>query len=217
MNERVVIVEDGVVAGNAYDKYGTRNPLARAMVSGFLETLRKLVQATGAREVHEVGCGEGHLSVRLARQGLKVRGSDFSRQVVEQARRNAQAAGVDITFQAASIYDLRPPEAAAELVICCEVLEHLPEPDRALEILASLARPHLIVSVPREPVWRMLNLARGKYWRQWGNTPGHLNHWSKPAFLSFLSRRLEIVESCSPFPWTMARCRSRQQDVREHH
>lgn len=205
------------MAGNAYDKYGTRNPLARAMVGGFLETLRRLVRATGARDVHEVGCGEGHLSLLLAKEGLNVRGSDFSRQVVERARRNAQTAGVPVSFQVTSVYDLHPPEAAAELVVCCEVLEHLPEPDKALAILASLARPHLIVSVPREPVWRVLNLARGKYWPQWGNTPGHLNHWSKHAFLGFLSRRLEIVESRSPFPWTMARCRSRQQDVREYH
>ena len=38
---------------------------------------------------------------------------------------------------------------------------------------------HLLVSVPREPLWRALNMLRGAYWRALGNTPGHLNHWSK--------------------------------------
>lgn len=43
-----IIVEQGIVAGNAYDKYGTRNPLARAMMSHFLRSLCELVRATGA-------------------------------------------------------------------------------------------------------------------------------------------------------------------------
>jgi 2-polyprenyl-3-methyl-5-hydroxy-6-metoxy-1,4-benzoquinol methylase len=211
--ERKIIVEDGIVAGNAYDKYGTRNPLARAMMNHFLQTFRELVRNTGASAVHEVGCGEGHLAVLLAREGLKVRASDFSHQVMAQARQNAQAAGADVAFEISSIYDLRPLSAAADLVVCCEVLEHLPEPERALDILASLARPHLIVSVPREPVWRLLNLARGKYLGQWGNTPGHLNHWSRRSFLRFIQRRLEVVECRSPFPWTMLRCRVRTNSL----
>ena len=206
MKEHSLIVEEGIVAGNAYDKYGTRNPLARAMMNGFLRSLRQMVKATGAREVHEIGCGEGHLSVLLAQAGLKTRASDFSKQVVDQARQNARAASVDVSFAATSIYDLNPADGA-ELVVCCEVLEHLPDPGRALEILAGLARPHLLVSVPREPIWRILNVARGKYVGQWGNTPGHLNHWSRHSFLRFISRRLEIVECRSPFPWTMVRCR----------
>ena len=39
----------------------------------------------------------------------------------------------------------------------------------------------LLVSVPREPLWRGLNMARGAYMRDLGNTPGHVNHWSKRA------------------------------------
>lgn len=208
MKGNAIIVEEGVVAGNVYDKYGTQNPLARAMMNGFLRTLRKLVRTTGARVVHEVGCGEGYLCVMLASEGLKVRRSDFSAQIIERARRNARTAGVDVSFQTTSIYDLRPPETGAELIICCELLEHLSEPGRALEILAALARPHLIVSVPREPIWRLLNMARGKYLSQWGNTPGHLNHWSSRSFLRFLSQQMEIVECRLPFPWTMVRCKA---------
>jgi 2-polyprenyl-3-methyl-5-hydroxy-6-metoxy-1,4-benzoquinol methylase len=210
MKEHQLIIEEGIVAGNAYNKYGTKNPLARAMMNGFKKSLLELVRATGAREVHEIGCGEGHLSVFLSQAGLQIRGSDFSTQVIAQARKNIHSAKLNVPLEIASIYDLRPPAAAAELIICCEVLEHLSEPERALDVLASLARPHLIVSVPHEPVWRVLNMARGKYWPHWGNTPGHLNHWSRDAFLKFLSQRLEIVECRSPFPWTMVHCRARQ-------
>jgi hypothetical protein len=85
----------------------------------------------------------------------------------------------------------------------------VPDPARALAVLSTLARPHLIVSVPREPLWRLLNLARGHYWHALGNTPGHLQHWSTPAFLHLLQQHLEVVELRTPLPWTMARCRAR--------
>ena len=40
---------------------------------------------------------------------------------------------------------------------------------------------------PREPLWRGLNIARGAYLKDLGNTPGHLNHWSKRGFVALLS------------------------------
>lgn len=194
--------------GNVYDKYATRNPIERRLVAGFLDALEDLVDRTGAREAHEVGCGEGELTLRLARRGLRARGSDVSPEVVAEAERRAEAAGLSVPFKAAGIGDLEPAADAAELVLCCEVLEHVEDPGGALERLRRLASPWLIVSVPREPLWRGLNLARLSYVGALGNTPGHLNHWSKRAFLEFLSERLEVVETRSPLPWTMALCRA---------
>jgi len=62
---------------------------------------------------------------------------------------------------------------------------------------------HLLVSVPREPLWRALNVARGAYVRQLGNTPGHVNHWSRRGIAALLARHGEVVEARSPFPWSM--------------
>ena len=81
----------------------------------------------------------------------------------------------------------------------------------ALATLASLARPWLIVSVPREPIWRALNLARLKYVADMGNTPGHLSHWSKRGFVELLDSRVDVIEVRSPLPWTMALCRARSR------
>ena len=52
-------------------------------------------------------------------------------------------------------------------------------------------------------MWRALNTARGAYVRELGNSPGHLNHWSKRGFVSLVSRYGEVQEIRSPFPWTM--------------
>jgi SAM-dependent methyltransferase len=193
--------------GNVYDKYGTSNPIARRLMAGFMGQLDELVERTGAREAHEVGCGEGELAIRLARRGIRMRGTDAFPQVLEEARNRADAAGVEIDFEAVPVEELDPAHHAAELVLCCEVLEHLDDPERALDVLASLARPWLLASVPREPLWRALNLARFSYVGELGNTPGHLNHWSRSDFVRFLTRRFEVVEVRSPTPWTMVLCR----------
>jgi 2-polyprenyl-3-methyl-5-hydroxy-6-metoxy-1,4-benzoquinol methylase len=178
-------------------------------VRGFLERLEDLVERTGAREAHEIGCGEGELSIRLARGGLRVRGSDASAEVIDEARRRADRAGAQVEFRAAPVEALDPARDSAELVVCCEVMEHLPHPEAALEKVAALASPWAIVSVPREPLWRFLNLARLRYVSTLGNTPGHLQHWSRRGFVDYLARRLDVVELHAPLPWTMALCRRR--------
>jgi SAM-dependent methyltransferase len=203
----VTKVEAGDRGGNVYDKYGTANPIERRLVAGFMANLDELVERSGAREAHEVGCGEGEVSIRLAQRGIRVRGTDAFPGVLEEARRRAAAAAVEIDFEAAPVEQLVPDRHAAELVVCCEVLEHLDDPERGLEVLAGLARPWLIASVPREPLWRALNLARLSYVSDLGNTPGHLSHWSKAGFERFLRERFEVVEVRSPLPWTMALCR----------
>lgn len=160
------------------------------------------------RPFYEVGCGEGMLSLRLLAKGLHVRGSDVEADIVEEANHRAGALGFSQPFLTRNLYELEPSEAA-DLVICCEVLEHVPEPDPALYRLAKLARSHLLVSVPREPLWRVLNMARGKYLSTLGNTPGHINHWSSSKFIATLSERFEVLAVRKPLPWTMALCRQR--------
>ena len=142
------------------------------------------MRRSGARQVHEVGCGEGFLARRLASVGYQVRGSDLSAATIAEARRHSAGITPPIAFQVADLYRLDPDRDAAELIVCCEVLEHLPDPERAWTCSGRLARPHLIASVPREPLWRILNVARGRYWSELGNTPGHLQHWSRTTFIA---------------------------------
>ncbi len=85
-----------------------------------------------------------------------------------------------------------------------EVLEHVPEPEATVAEMARVASRWLLVSVPREPLWRGLNMARGAYWRSLGNTPGHVNHWSRRSFVAMLGRYGTVAEVRSPFPWTAA-------------
>ena len=88
-------------------------------------------------------------------------------------------------------------------VVGIEVLEHVPDPEHTVAEMARVASSHLLVSVPREPLWRALNVARGAYLRDLGNTPGHVNHWSKVGFCSLLQNYGRVHEVRKPFPWTM--------------
>lgn len=197
------------IGGNLYPKYHTRNPIARWLVASFIKSFQELTARSGAREVLEIGCGEGYLSTLVAANGRRVRGVDVSPAVIEIARRNATPTTGELRFDVASLFEMDPERDSAELVVCCEVLEHLEEWEKALGILASLARPYLLVSVPREPIWRVLNIARGKYLSELGNTPGHVQHWSRSAFLGVVERYVKVLEVRTPLPWTMALCRAR--------
>lgn len=196
-------------AGNYFDKYGSRNPIVRWMMSGFLDAFTDLVDRADVSEVLEIGCGEAELSIHMARKGLKVRGCDIAPEAIGEARSRVRAAGAEVELWTQRLEDFKGRTDRAPLVVCCEVLEHLEESESGLEILSQLADPWLLCSVPREPLWRVLNLARLRYVGDLGNTPGHVNHWSKRGFTRFVSQRFDVVESRSPLPWTMLLCRRR--------
>lgn len=205
--------EDGIVIGNTYDKYGTSNPVARWLMNGFDEALTNLVETIAPESIHEVGCGEGYWVSRWTGQGIDARGTDFSTQVIDMARTNARARGQDETrYEVRSLYDVTPERDSAALIVCCEVMEHLEEPERALGALQSIVTDDLIVSVPREPLWRVLNVMRGKYLADFGNTPGHLQHWSTRSIASLLGKHFEVVKVLTPLPWSMIHCRRRTKN-----
>ncbi|MCE5232024.1 MAG: methyltransferase domain-containing protein [Mizugakiibacter sp.] len=197
-------------AGNYYDKYGTKNPIARALMAGFLNSFDGLLAQCGeAKTALEVGCGEGELSIRVAKRGIRVSGFDISPEIVDEARRRSAAAGVSLSLRSDSIFNLRRDRDRADLIVCCEVMEHVDDPESAVDRLYEVCGHRLITSVPREPIWRMMNLMRGKYIRNLGNTPGHVQHWTTRGFMKLIGRRFKVIEVRTPLPWTMALCEPR--------
>ena len=205
------ISEDGVIIGNTYNKYQSENWVVRRIMGSFDNALSGLVDKCDPQAIHEVGCGEGYWVVRWLQEGRDARGSDFSEKVIEMAKSHAAQNSVEPSrFTVRSVYDVDPAKDMADLVVCCEVMEHLDEPTRALDALQKIVKKDLIISVPREPLWRILNTARGKYVRDLGNTPGHVQHWSKRGIIKTVEPFFDIVEVLSPLPWTMIHCRCRR-------
>jgi ubiquinone/menaquinone biosynthesis C-methylase UbiE len=199
----VTVSEDGVITGNTYDKYGSSNPAVRRLMASFERTLDELMQQAEPSSLLDVGCGEGVLVQRWAQSlpDKRLVGIDLVEESIQAGWADHQAPNLEYrTMPAENL-----PFAANEfdLATAIEVLEHVPDPEHTLDEMARCAERHLLVSVPREPLWRMLNMARGAYIPKLGNTPGHLNHWSKRSFTKLLSRYGQVTEARSPFPWTM--------------
>jgi ubiquinone/menaquinone biosynthesis C-methylase UbiE len=192
-----------VPTGNTYDKYGSTNPVVRRLMAGFEGTLAELFEQAAPGSVLDVGCGEGVLTERWAsrlRTG-RVVGLDLEDPKLQSEWASRQRENLE--FRSGSADALPFENDAFELVAAIEALEHIPDPVRTVGEMARVASRHLLVSVPREPLWRMLNVARGAYVRELGNTPGHVNHWSKRSFIAMLEQFGSVVEARSPFPWTM--------------
>lgn len=184
-----------------HEKYQSQNPISRYLIRNFLDNLYQLVEPLKITSLIDVGCGEGMVLNHLAPlvQNISCRAIDLDPAEVEDAQRNLPFAKV----QQGSAYQLPVADSEVDLLLCTEVLEHLDNPEQALTEFYRATARYAILTVPREPVWCALNMARGAYWRHWGNTPGHLNHWSSGAFRRFVSTHFEVISMRQPLPWTM--------------
>ncbi len=194
---------DGIVTGNTYDKYGSTNPVVRRLMDRFEATLDELFAQAAPRSLLDVGCGEGVLTHRWAERlaPQRVVGLDLDDPLLHAEW--AKRAAPNLAYMVQRAENLPFADGEFDVATAIEVLEHVPDPEHTVAEMARCAERHLLVSVPREPLWRGLNMARGAYLRELGNTPGHLNHWSKRSFERLLGRHGTVVEARSPFPWTM--------------
>jgi 2-polyprenyl-3-methyl-5-hydroxy-6-metoxy-1,4-benzoquinol methylase len=203
MSPVVTVDDEGTVTGNTYDKYGSTNPVVRRLMGAFERTLDELFVQAAPASLLDVGCGEGVLTHQWAqRMGEKrIVGIDLDDPKLHALWETRQAP--NLTYQVMKAENLPFADGEFDVATAIEVLEHVPDPAHTVAEMARVASGHLLVSVPREPLWRGLNMARGAYLKDLGNTPGHLNHWSKRSFVELLSRHGEVIEARSPFPWTM--------------
>jgi 2-polyprenyl-3-methyl-5-hydroxy-6-metoxy-1,4-benzoquinol methylase len=206
----VTVDREGTVTGNTYDKYGSTNPVVRRLMGAFEGTLDELFTQADPQSLLDVGCGEGVLTQQWAQrlgERRRVVGIDLDDPALhaDWVKRTAP----NLEYRVMKAENLPFADGEFDAAAAIEVLEHVPDAEHTVAEMARVAKRWLLVSVPREPLWRALNMARGAYWKDLGNTPGHLNHWSKRSFVALLSRHGEVVEARSPFPWTMLLVRLR--------
>lgn len=194
-----------VPVGKIYDKESSRHPIERRLVAGFSEALLDLLPQR-PRSVLEVGCGEGCQlrKVADALPGLRLVGFDLPSPTLA-----SRWEGLDAEMVCGSGTSLPFRDASFDLVLALEMLEHVSDPDRVLAEIARVAARTVVFSVPWEPAWRLGNMARGRYLRTFGNTPGHLQHFSRSSFLRLVGRHFDVTEVRRPFPWTFVQAEVR--------
>lgn len=199
-------VENGVVVGSN-GKYQNRNPIACRLLQGFDRAVSSCIAAAKPSTVLEIGCGEGHVTELILSSGVSnVLATDISISLIDE--NTARIKDPRATFVTADLMSLSVKDRY-DLVVCCEVLEHLEDPDRAVDILHDLEARDYVLSVPREPIWRIMNMCRGAYLSDFGNSPGHIKHFSQQGFLKLIERKFVVSELHTPLPWTVVLCRRR--------
>ncbi len=207
MSEKVIQPE-----GNFFNKYDSRNFILKKIMNGFFNKLKHLLSLADYRNIIDVGCGEGYVAnyIYNLNNNIKVEGMDVSPKVISICKEKFP----HIEFNAGSILTIERQTNQYDMVIACEVLEHIEKPEKALEELFRISNKYVLISVPNEPIWRISNFLRGKYIRNLGNTPGHIQHWSKKGIVKLVEKYGKVLKVHSPFPWTMLLCEKFDNRVR---
>lgn len=192
--------------GNTYDKFNTKNPIARYLMDGFLGTFTELFALTSGTKILEIGCGEGEMLRTVKQQrDIDLHGFDVDIPLLVSAKQELP----DVHISLGDGHQIAYPDKSFDIVFACEVLEHVARPAQVLAEAQRVAREYAIFSVPREPIWRALNMLRGKYLSEMGNTPGHIQHWSTQSFVAEVQQHFDVIEVRQPLPWTMLLCKTR--------
>jgi 2-polyprenyl-3-methyl-5-hydroxy-6-metoxy-1,4-benzoquinol methylase len=194
----------GVVIGNHTKKYTAGNPAIRWLTGRWVDRLEGVLdRVVGEREplgrALEVGCGEGVIALKLAERWKSVAALDLPDAGLRDEWRSRPGPG----YLHADGQRLPFRDGQFDVVVAAEVLEHLPDPERGLAEMVRVCSGSLVLSVPREPIFRGCNLLAGRYVRDLGNTPGHLNHWSTRSFVRFVGTVARVRLVTKPFPWTV--------------
>ncbi|MEM8812935.1 MAG: class I SAM-dependent methyltransferase [Pseudomonadota bacterium] len=190
-------------------KYENRNPLQRLSLGRFHDTIAETIANLAPVDVLDFGCGEAFTLDALAERGTDLpgyEGIDLRTDALEDARSRWPSK----RFTRVDLFDPALDGQRYDLVMALQVLEHLYDPGAALARLADLADRALLLTVPDEPWFRLINLARGRDIARLGNHPEHVQHWSPARFEAFVARYAEVVSVQRRFPFIIATARPRR-------
>lgn len=200
-------------AGQDAAKYGSTNPVVARLLDRWTGRLRGVIgPVTGT--VVDVGVGEGLCLERVlaSGEGPAAPTAPAPTRVVAVEYRFDKAAvtagrlgDVQVTVGDAGMLPF--PDGAADLVMCIEVLEHLPTVAPAVAELARITGGRCVVSVPYEPWFRLGNLGRGKNIGRLGNDPEHVHAFTPGRLRRTLAVSFADVRVVTAFPWLIAEAR----------
>ena len=128
--------------------------LAQTSEKYFIPYLSGFFRPGHGMNVLEIGCGEGGNLLPFARSGCRVTGVDLASGKIDNARAFFAEAGAEGTFISSDIFQVKELEAAFDLIICHDVLEHIGDKRRFLADLKKYLKPGGLVFMAF-PAWQM--------------------------------------------------------------
>lgn len=208
-NDKELILKATPEKESFVGKYDNQGLVANKLVNNYFKAVyrlhKKIPSKSKINNSLEIGCGEGFSTKRL-REILPSTTNFEASEFVSAQIQSAQKRNPLVKIIEENVYDLKRKSESLDLVFLLEVLEHLDFPDLALKEIKKVTSSsgYLILGVPREPIWRVLNMCRFKYLKHLGNTPGHLNHWSTNKLIRFVEKHYgPVIAVETPLPWTI--------------
>ncbi len=127
------------------------------------ELALKLFKPVAGMHVLDVGCGTGNFSLKLARLGLKVTGIDVSAEMLNVAKKKAEAQDLTINFLEMDAQNMEFPDGFFDGVFSLAALEFIQKPDKALDEMFRVLKKDgrlLIGTINRNSKWGELYLGR---------------------------------------------------------
>ena len=183
-------------------KYNNPNPIHRLSLGRFYYSVAETLTDIAPTRVLDFGCGEGYILDMMSAREIAFQsyeGLDLRPDALTEARRRWRST----RFVEANLFDPAYDNERYHTVMALEVLEHLFEPEKVLKRLVSMADEYVLLTVPNEPWFQLMNLVRGRDLIRLGNHPEHINHWNKDTFSEFVSPYAEVIDVTTRFPFVI--------------
>ena len=184
-------------------EYQSTNPFTKRLIDNFYNKIKKIIANfdTDCR-ILEVGCGAGESSRKIFEMlaGRYFEASEFDERYVKKLLE----LNLPYKISQEDVNCMHRKDNEFDCVIFLEVLEHISDYEQALKELFRVSSKYVLISVPNEPLWRLLNIARFKYLKYAGNTPGHINHWSPSKLKKLLGKYGKVIKIESSLPWIIS-------------
>ena len=148
--------------------------------------------------VLDIGCGGGLISEPVCRMGASVTGIDPGLENIEAARRHASEQGLAIDYRETTVEPLVATGATFDVVLCLEVIEHVPDPGAFLKICAGLVRPGglmIVSTINRTVKAYMLAIVGAEYVLRW--LPAGTHQWERFVTPDELAQHLVAAGLCA--------------------
>ncbi|MFX0205056.1 MAG: class I SAM-dependent methyltransferase [Candidatus Hodarchaeota archaeon] len=179
-------------------KYSTKNPFAYRQIERFVLAILKEIndKNPNPQKILDIGCGEGLIPTY---GGLDFTGLDLSPSALQIANKINKRSH----FLCGSGDHLPFGSTSFDLILCLEVMEHVPTPDLLLQELDRVLTPEgvALVTVPYSRIYRTLNLIRFKNVRRLGEDKDHTFRFNPRLFRKILSHHFTSVQIKHTIPW----------------